>query len=253
MANMARPLSLLGLNLFQRADPPPKTRRPDQVIDGVPYFSNRGVLLPIIDGIFSEQIAASVRAEEYEMYEAAELDSLIQPGEVILEIGAGCGFLSTYCAINPHTRRVACVEANPRMIEVIKLTHRANAVDIDVFHEILAAEDGETDFFVHQDFWASGTHDFLGTKIRVRTTAFGRRLAEVRPSMLVVDIEGGEQALFRDVDLSGVKKILIELHQPTIGRRGIKEVFDCLSAQGFHYDTWHSNRNIVTFSHVDRI
>jgi len=38
-----------------------------------------------------------------------------------------------------------------------------------------------------------------------------------------------------------------------IGRRGVKRVFDLLSAQDFHYDVWHSTRSIVTFSHVDRV
>ena len=102
-------------------------------------------------------------------------------------------------------------------------------------------------------FWASGTHSFLGKPIKVKTTAFQSRLNQIRPTMLVVDIEGGEETLFEDVDLTGVKKIMIELHQPTIGRRGMKKVFDLLSAQNFHYEVWHSYYGVVTFSHVDRI
>ena len=34
-----------------------------------------------------------------------------------------------------------------------------------------------------------------------------------RPTMLIVDIEGGEEFLFRDVALTGIKKIYMELHQ----------------------------------------
>lgn len=243
--------------------PPSTARKPDRTVrwhrpggsdrkEAVDCFNNRGILIPIVPQLFSEPIAESVRAGHYESHEVAMLDALIQPGEVILEVGAGCGFISSYCAKNPHTRAVHCVEANPNLIDVIKLTHELNDVDVTVYHELLAKQDGEADFYLHADFWASGTHSFLGKPVKVRTTPFQRRLAAVRPTMLIIDIEGGEESLFEDVDLNGVKKIMVELHQPTIGRHGMKKVFDLLSAQNFHYEVWHSAYSIVTFSHVER-
>jgi len=221
-------------------------------IERIEFFDNHGVLIPIVPGIVSDIIARTIRSGSYEAYEAAQLGALIQPGEVILEIGAGCGFISTCCAKNPHAKEVYCVEANPNLIDVIKLTHQVNNVQVVVYHEILSKQDGETDFFLHGDFWASGTHSFLGTPIKVKTTSFQSRLNTLRPTMLIVDIEGGEETLFEDVDLTGVKKIMVELHQYTIGRRGMKKVFDLLSAQNFHYETYHSLFSVVTFSHVDR-
>ncbi len=218
----------------------------------VDFVEHRGVIIPIVPGVFSDQIAQAVRQGTYEASEVGELDALIQPDEVVLEIGAGCGFLSTYCAKHPHTKAVHAVEANPKLIELIKLTHEVNEVEVHLYHEILGKEAGETDFYVHEDFWASGTHSFLGKPIKVKTTPFQQRLNEIRPTLLIVDIEGGEETLFEGVDLTGVQKILLEVHQPTIGRRGVQRLFDCLSAQGFHYDMWHSCRSIVTFSHVDR-
>jgi FkbM family methyltransferase len=228
------------------------TKAPVKTSEGYECFENHGVLIPVIPGIFSDDITNSVKLGNYEAHEASLLDGLIQPQEVILEIGAGCGFISTYCAKNPHTDKVFCVEANPNLIDAIKLTHTVNAVGVTVFNEVLGKEDGETDFYLHRDFWASGTHSFLGTAIRVKKTSFQSRLEQIRPTMLIVDIEGGEEKLFEAAELKGVKKIMLELHQPTIGRRGIKKVFDLLSAQGFHYDVWHSFHSVVTFSHVDR-
>jgi FkbM family methyltransferase len=214
--------------------------------------SNHDVLIPILPEIFSENIIRSIHAGTYEAHEAKELNALIQPGEVILEIGAGCGFISTCCAKNPNTKAVFCVEANPRLIDIIRLTHEINGVEVTVFHEILSQETGEVDFYLHEDFWASGTHSFLGKPVKVKTTPFQQRLDEIKPTMLVIDIEGGEETLFDNVDLTGVKKILLEVHQPTIGRHGMKKLFDLLSAQNFHYDMWHSMHSVVTFSHVDR-
>jgi FkbM family methyltransferase len=223
-----------------------------KIIDGYNCYENHGVLIPVIPGIFSDAIANLVRLGSYESHEASLLDALIQSDEVILEIGAGCGFISTYCAKIPHVKGVFCVEANPNLIEAIKLTHRINAVTVTTFNEVLGKEDGQADFYLHSDFWASGTHSFLGTPIRVKRTSFQSRLDQIRPTMMIVDIEGGEEALFESVNLTGVRKIMLELHQPTIGRSGVKKVFDLLSAQGFHYEVWHSYSSVVTFSHVDR-
>lgn len=215
-------------------------------------YKNHGVLLPIVPGITSEAIANTIRSGSYEAHEAALLGGLIQPGEVILEIGAGCGFMSTLCAKHPGTRAVHCVEANPNLIEVIKLTHSLNGVEVPIYNEVLAKEDGETDFYVHADFWASGIHSFLGKPIKVKTKSFQTRLDEIRPTMLIVDIEGGEATLFDDVRLTNVRKLMVELHQPTIGGIGMKRVFDKLSEQNFHYDMAHSTHSVVTFSHVDQ-
>ena len=73
-----------------------------------------------------------------------------------------------------------------------------------------------------------------------------------RPTMLIVDIEGGEEFLFRDVALTGIKKIYMELHQNVISRVGMKNVFDFMSSRDFHYDQHHSRGSVVLFSHVLR-
>jgi FkbM family methyltransferase len=228
-------------------------RREDgSLMEGIPCFANRGILIPVVPGIFSDFVTAWVLAGTYEMQEASVLDALIEPNEIILEIGAGCGFISAYCAKNANTKAVYCVEANPQLIEVIKLTHHINGVDATVYGEILAKDAGEAEFFVNKDFWASGTDKSLGTMIKVKTASLQERLDALRPTMLIVDIEGGEETLFDGVDLACVRKIMIELHQHVIGRRGVKKVFDVLSAQNFHYETYHSASSVVTFSNVKR-
>src|SRR6516225_2047600 len=93
-----------------------------EVIDGVEFYDNHGVLLPVLPDVFSEPVIATIKNGVYEAHEATELDTLIEPGEIVLEIGAGCGFISTCCAKNPHTSAVFCVEANPELIHVIELT-----------------------------------------------------------------------------------------------------------------------------------
>src|SRR5579864_2884703 len=79
-------------------------RREDgSLMEGIPCFANRGILIPVVPGIFSDFVTAWVLAGTYEMQEASVLDALIEPNEIILEIGAGCGFISAYCAKNANT------------------------------------------------------------------------------------------------------------------------------------------------------
>lgn len=239
-------------NLAPVLGPPALVRKPDAVIEGVEFYLNGGVLLPTVPGLFSPQIVDTIKRGDYELQERDQLPGLLRSDDVVLEIGAGCGFMSTLVAKSLPARSVHCVEANPALIDVIRLTHRANQVEVDVHHEVLSDAGAEVDFYLHEDFWGSGTHSFLGKPIKVPATPFQHRLDAVRPTMIIVDIEGGEESLFDGADLRGVMKIMVELHQPTIGRRGVKRLFDTLAAREFHYDSWHSSRSVVTFSHVDR-
>ncbi|MEO0761351.1 MAG: 5-formyltetrahydrofolate cyclo-ligase, partial [Pseudomonadota bacterium] len=86
----------------------------------------------------------------------------------------------------------------------------------------------------------------------VPLVAFDEIVNRYRPTMLIVDIEGGEEALFSGVALTGIKKIYMELHQNVVGRVGMKRIFDFMSSRDFHYDQHHSHGGVVLFSHVLR-
>lgn len=216
-------------------------------------FTVRGVKLEIPRYLLTDRIRAAMKEGWYEGHEAAELDHLIQDGDVVLEIGAGVGLISTLAKLNPKTQRVYAVEADPRLIPIIARTHALNGVDVTIYNEILGPSSGEAQFTIHDDFWASSAGGTNGKSIAVPMTSFQDRLDEIKPTFIIADIEGGELSLFDGVDLTGVNKIMIEVHQYVLGRKGMKHLFDTLSRQNFHYDQWHSSRAIVTFSHVDRI
>ena len=214
----------------------------------------RSIAVAVDPKVISRRLVASLESQEYEVDEERELRHLIQSDEVVLEIGGGCGLVSTYCALREDVKAVFCVEANPLLIPIIAETHRLNGVHVTVYNEVLGPIDGETDFYLHEDFWESArTPDDRAQKIRVKMTSFQSRLDEIKPTLVIVDVEGGELDLFDAVNLPlSVKRIFIEIHQNLIGRAGVKKVFDLLSAKNFHYDQWHSHKHIVTFTHVDR-
>jgi hypothetical protein len=116
-------------------------------------------------------------------------------------------------------------------------------------------ESATVPFYLRRDFWASSpSPEPFGydAVVDVPVVAFEDMLGRHRPTMLIVDIEGGEAELFRDVPLTGVRKIYLEMHEQVLGRIGMKRLFDALSRRDFHYDPSHSTHSVVLFSHVLR-
>lgn len=219
-----------------------------------------GIELTIDASFMSPKMIEVIKANRYEAQECRQLGRIIQSDEVVLEIGAGIGFISALIAKNPLTKRLVSYEANPVLIPKIAETLTRNvgqaggkwAVRNAVLMNGRSPE--AVSFYVHKDFWASSLDPAAGYDRveEVKVESFNAVLADIRPTMIVCDIEGGEIELFRNADLSGVKKVFLEVHQRRIGRRGMKELFDYFHARDFHYDQAHSEGAVVLFSHVDR-
>ncbi|WP_045021221.1 FkbM family methyltransferase [Rhizobium nepotum] len=223
-------------------------------------ISYHGVELDLDPSFMSKEMIEVIKQNRYEMQESRQLGRIIQREEVVLEIGAGIGFISALIAKNPLTKSVVSYEANPALIPKIVDTLTRNVSLESKKWEVRNAVlmngtcPDHIDFFVHRDFWASSldpssSHERVE---KVKVESFNAVLAMVRPTLIVCDIEGGELELFRNADLSGVKKVFLETHQKRLGRRAMRDLFDYFHARDFHYDQAHSEGAVVLFSHVDR-
>ena len=198
-----------------------------------------------------------LRSGDYERDEAHHIGNIVQPGERIVELGGGVGLISSKIGQMEAVESIAVYEANPALIPLIERTHQLNGVTAEVVNAVVlpTAAQATAPFYVRRDFWASSLaaepygYDQV---VDVPVIGFAAMLKRHRPSMLIVDIEGGEETLFDDVPLTGVRKVYIELHQAVLGRVGMKRVFDFFSSRDFHYDQWHSAHGVVLFSHVLR-
>jgi hypothetical protein len=72
-------------------------------------------------------------------------------------------------------------------------------------------------------------------------------LDDIRPTMLICDVEGMEGDLFVDTDLSSVAKIVVEVHPEIIGNEGVLKVFTALADNGFAYDASISCGRVISF------
>lgn len=216
-----------------------------------------GVKLPLDPEIISPLIANLIRKGTYEDREANQIGKLIQPGERILEIGGGIGFISALCAKSPNTQAVRVFEANPNLLPFINGVYALNGVqNAEAFNAILTNDPAtpSLDFYLREDFWGSSVFPAAGrytSAVSVPTRSFRQEIQDFKPSLIICDIEGGELDLFRDADLTGVRRVVVEVHQAVIGGHGIKAIFDAFSALNFHYEQQFSMEAVVTFKSLD--
>ena len=223
--------------------PFPASDPPDQVY----RFLVQGITLEVPRSLLSADIWEALCLGRYEAEELAGLMGIIRGSDTVLELGAGLGFVSTFIARALRPARIVAVEADPAVARIARHTHALNGAEVTLLEGLVARESGTAEFHRQPGFWASGTTALPDSEaIRLPALSFATLLAEVRPQVLVLDVEGAECGLFDGVDLGGVRAISLELHRRLTGLAGIRDLFATLATQGFAYEpTWSSGAVVV--------
>ena len=90
-------------------------KRPSIIVNGITLIIEAG-------------FPSWIYEEDYEEDEAKCVLAKIQPHDIVLEFGAGLGYLSTLCSKRIGSERVFAYEANPELIPLIEKTYRNNGV-----------------------------------------------------------------------------------------------------------------------------
>jgi FkbM family methyltransferase len=195
-----------------------------------------GVRLPVKHPLISAHIAREIFLGDYEREEIAIISEHLHPQDVVLEVGTGLGFLSAYCARRTKSERVFTFEANPSLVPLIEETYRRNDIRPQLVNAVLAEGTGSREFFVDSDFWASSSLVARGSSIQVPQLDLNSEIRRIRPTFLIVDIEGGESEFFATADLTGVRKICVETHPHILGDAALSEMLGRLVGSGFVID-----------------
>jgi FkbM family methyltransferase len=208
-----------------------------------------GIALEIPRSILTPELWLAFEAGYYEGSEISALRSAIRSGDAVLEVGAGVGFISTFVLRVLGAATVLAIEANEALIPTIHRTHELNGVSATVLTGVAGRRDGPVGFHHQAAFWGSSILPLPGSQLAtIPGIDLGRIIREMRPDVLVVDVEGGERDLFDGLDLSGVRSIVVEVHNPQIGGAGIVKCFGALHDAGFAYDPNGSAGTNVVFT-----
>ncbi|MCP5112539.1 MAG: FkbM family methyltransferase [bacterium] len=207
-------------------------------------IANRGILLRVNHPAISPRMRSVLYQDAFEMPEIRILEQTLSPGDRVLELGAGVGFVSVFASRICGSENVTIVEANPALTRLIEENHRLNRVSPRVIAAAAASHDRETEsFFVATDFWASSTARESTQRIAVPAVNVNSLIVELNPSYLIMDIEGAESEIVPSLRLGSIQKILIELHPWHYGLAEANKVMTQLIRDGFVLDFSSSIKN----------
>ena len=152
----------------------------------------------------------------YERQEAEGLRSLLVPSDRVLEFGSGLGVIA--CIAGRSASKVLSFEANPRLVERAEANLALNGIrNVAVRSGVVGRQAGTATFRVEADFWSSslGTARAGEDSIEVEVHALSAVLETFRPTVVVMDIEGGEYELLGDpawMACASLRGALVELH-----------------------------------------
>lgn len=179
-----------------------------------------------VDRAFPEYLKEALREGLYEHEELELVEFHLRPNDVVMEIGAGLGLISAYCARRIGSERVHAFEANRTQERRIRRAYQLNGVAPTLEMALIGESGGHRQFFVYDGIWGSyvpwpqGRPEMMSVPVR----AFNEEVRRVRPTFLIIDVDGAEADMCRYADFHTVQTIVIEVHEHLIGSEGVQFV-----------------------------
>lgn len=209
------------------------------------WARQHGILLPAWQPGIPPGVARQIWLGEYEDKEFDIVSRRLTSDDVVFEVGTGLGFLAAYCARVVGSGRVFTYEANPGLIPVLKEVFDRNGVHPHLSNALLGNGNGTREFHLAKDFWSSSAHRQGPRQITVQQLDLNTELRRLRPTFLIVDIEGGECELLAEADLSSVRKICVETHPDVLDNASLSRMLAGLIAKGFALDFTLMRKNVL--------
>jgi FkbM family methyltransferase len=210
-----------------------------------------GVRVPISPEEVSAEIWRALQTGSYEANEARRVSRAIRPGDRVLELGAGLGFITSIIA-SVDDVRVWSFEADPQTARlaqrVVELNCDGNVV---LSNGILAAgPPRKVSFFRRADFWMSSGFADQGPYqqvIEITSRDIDAFMAKHRINVLVMDVEGAELDLLQNASLPGIERVF-ELHDHLYGLTGVQTITEAMAQKELIYDPRGSSGPCVLYS-----
>jgi FkbM family methyltransferase len=182
----------------------------------------------------SKSVRKALRNNEYETAEIYLVRQLVRPGNTVLDLGSGLGLTSIAAAKASGSGRVVGYEADPVIAPLAEKNVRRNGVQVEIRNKAIAKDKGACAFHVHRSFPASSVFPSRKSKkILIEADAFQEVVDEIRPDVIVCDIEGIEKEVFAGANLPSVQRMVMEVHPQIIGLPGVRKCVQEVTASGF--------------------
>lgn len=202
-------------------------------------FTLRGLTLYLPETALKGNLERALSSGRYETHEADALLMHLRPGDRLLDLGAGLGFLCGLAARVLGEGAVFGIDAGRDTLKLARRNLAANGFPgVKLVRGAVVGEgEGEVDFGQRPAFWASALRGPEGWPekaqvIRVPARPIGKLLERFQPTVVSCDIEGGELEVLCQ-PLPGVRLVVVETHPQVYGPEGLARIGAALLAQGF--------------------
>ena len=204
-------------------------RRPIITIEGVQLRVGRHL---------SRRVERALSRGPYVRQELQLLGALLEQEDVVLEVGAGLGLVSSYCAKRIGSDRVFAFEADPDLEPCIRETYELNGVEPHLDMCAVSVRAGRVTIYRDKHLVSSSVGRRRGgtRPVEVPGKALNYVVHRFRPTLLIIDAEGAERDLFDAAQLPTVTKIVLELHERVIGTQGTDRIRAKLAGLGYRED-----------------
>jgi FkbM family methyltransferase len=197
--------------------------------------------------------ARSIYRDTHEVEEREVVTRNLDENDTVLECGAGLGLVTILCCRKIGSDRVHAFEANPALEPLLRKNFELNDVAPHLQIKLVGLESGEGEFFVDQKFVVSSRFEQAGESKRTSRTipavSLQSLIDSIRPSFLIMDVEGAEVDLADErLDLSSLKKLCIEMHPHIVGHNAVSRVICRLITKGFNLNLRESRQDVLFFS-----
>jgi FkbM family methyltransferase len=201
-------------------------RRPVITIEGVQLRVGRHM---------SRRVERALSKGGYVRQELQLIGALLELDDVVLEVGAGLGLVSTYCAKRLGSNRIFAFEADPDLEPCIRETYELNGVEPHLDMCAVGARAGRVTIFRDKHLVSSSVGRRRGgtRPVEVPGKALNYVVHRYQPTLLIIDAEGAGRDLFQGAQLPSVTRIVLELHDQVIGTQGTDRVHAMLNRLGY--------------------
>lgn len=195
-----------------------------------------------------------INAGRYEGQEITGALHVVRPDDRVLEIGAGIGLVGAIIANIAKPQKVASFEANPELIPVIRQLYEMNGLQerISVRNAVLVSgpeRPATMPFHLRSSYLGSSLlnpSERPSRVVEVPTEDLAQVCEALKPTVLVMDIEGGELDLLQHMDLSPFRAVILEFHPEVYGVPGMRACKRVLRDAGFAKEEAVSTRTVWT-------
>ncbi len=206
-------------------------------LSGTGVVNHQGVKIAIGDHL-SPTVAYYILNGDYERRECRGIRALLRPDDVVMELGAGIGFISLFCSKIVGDERVHAFEANPALEPLIRRNYDLNERHPTLEMCILGEVEGWAEFFISKDLWESSMirPNPEAKAMTVPVRSLNETIRRIGPTFLIMDIEGAEYDIIKAIDFQTIRKVAFETHASIIGDDKIRFVERKLVESGFVID-----------------